>query len=121
MLQQAEAWLRRVDVRWWLAAFWLFWLACTVVMVLPASELPAIDMWDKAEHAVVFFVLTLLVWLAYPQRALALLSVWLFAYGVGIECVQYFIPSRSFSLLDVLADTVGILPAWWVLRQVRTA
>lgn len=31
------------------------------------------------------------------------------AFGLQIEIVQYFLPNREFSLLDVFADGVGIV------------
>ena len=34
--------------------------------------------------------------------------LWLLGYGVMIEVVQYFLPNREASTLDVVADSVGI-------------
>jgi VanZ family protein len=33
----------------------------------------------------------------------------LFAYGVGMEVLQHFIPNRHFGVDDILADGAGIL------------
>ena len=117
MCRPAE-WLQGIDSRWWLTAFWLFWCTSTAVMLLPAQQLPAINIWDKAEHAGTFFVLMLLAWLAYRQP-LQRLACLLIAYGIAIECIQFFIPSRSFSVLDIVADTTGVLPAWWIATQAQ--
>ena len=35
--------------------------------------------------------------------------LWLMAYGIAIEILQYFIPGRDFSILDMLADASGLL------------
>lgn len=93
------------------AAFWLVWLIATTLMLLPASELPDVNLWDKAEHATTFAILMALAWFAFRQRFMDWqLALWLMLYGIAIECIQYFIPSRSFSILDMLADSCGILP-----------
>ena len=101
MCRPAE-WLQGIDSRWWLTAFWLFWCTSTAVMLLPAQQLPAINIWDKADRQ--------------PLQRLACLLI---AYGIAIECIQFFIPSRSFSVLDIVADTTGVLPAWWIATQVQ--
>ncbi len=122
MFRQLDMWLRRIALRWWQAGFWLLWCVATLVMVLPSSELPEVDMSDKTEHLLAFFALMVLAGLAYRDRLLLpVLAAWLVAYGIAIECVQFFIPSRSFSVLDMVADAAGVLPAWWLLHQLGRA
>jgi len=64
---------------------------------------------DKVSHILAFGALALSADFSFPRRqfvpgtALALLG-----YGVLIEVVQYFLPYRDCSALDVLADSVGI-------------
>ena len=64
---------------------------------------------DKLSHAAAFFALSLLLDFSFPaskfdwKKYLPLLF-----YGIMIECIQYFLPYRSFSLLDMLADALGI-------------
>ncbi len=102
---------QQVDKRWWKICFWCLWSAATALMVLPTPDLPAINLWDKGWHAMTFAALMLLAWLGYRDRHSPLqLASLLLAYGVGIECIQFFIPSRSFSILDMLADSTGIFP-----------
>lgn len=118
MFRQLDGWLRCIGARWWQAAFWLLWCCATLVMVLPSSELPTVDMSDKTEHLLAFFALMVLVSLAYRDRVvLPVLAALLVAYGVAIECIQFFIPSRSFSVLDMVADAAGVLPAWWLANR----
>lgn len=64
---------------------------------------------DKFYHGLCFFVLALLADNAYPRTGFtAAIYIPLFAYGVLIECIQYFIPYRSFSLADMVADALGL-------------
>ncbi|MEZ5435123.1 MAG: VanZ family protein [Pseudomonadales bacterium] len=86
-------------------------------MLLPTSSLPTVNIWDKAEHAGTFATLMTLAWLAYQHRfSHHILVLSLVLYGVTTECIQHFIPSRSFSVLDMVADTVGVLFAWLLIR-----
>ncbi len=104
---------QRIDVRWWQAAFWLLFLPATILMLLPADDLPDVDIWDKAEHAGTFLFLMVFAWLGYRRHCSPLLlAQLLIAYGITIECIQFFIPSRSFSVLDMVADAIGVLPVY---------
>ncbi|MEZ5538658.1 MAG: VanZ family protein [Pseudomonadales bacterium] len=98
-------------------AFWSAWCVATLVMLLPTSSLPSVNIWDKAEHAMTFAGLMFLAWLAYQHRySLTVLAALLIGYGVATECLQHFIPSRSFSVLDMVADSIGVLFMLFVLR-----
>ncbi len=82
----------------------LMWLA-TVEKTIPLVD----NLWDKLKHFAAFGVLALFADFAFPERRLwpaKVLAV--LAYGVLIELVQAFLPHRSASALDVLADAVGI-------------
>ncbi len=63
---------------------------------------------DKVAHAATFFVLAFLyshsVGKCYGLKEVVLLL----AFGFLIEVIQYILPWRSFSLLDWLADFIGI-------------
>ena len=64
---------------------------------------------DKLIHVVVFFGFALLMDLSISRHPFWLWKgLPLLAYGAGIEVLQYFTPSRSFSVLDIFADFSGI-------------
>jgi VanZ family protein len=91
-------------------------------MLLPANNLPSVNLWDKAEHATTFAVLMGLAWFAYQhQLTVQKLATWLVCYGVAIECIQHFVPTRSFSVLDMVADSVGVAVIFLFLRRVKTS
>lgn len=67
--------------------------------------------WDKLNHALAFGALALSGRFGFPGSrgsALAVAAV-LLLFGIGIEAVQSFIPSRSAEVNDVVADMVGIV------------
>jgi len=63
---------------------------------------------DKYGHVLVFFVLGLLLFKATNLRRRTQMLI-LLSYGVGVECIQHFIPYRSGSFDDVAADAAGFL------------
>jgi VanZ family protein len=65
---------------------------------------------DKLGHILAFAYLAFLLDFAMPDSNFNLLKIIpLFGYGLIIEFVQYFLPYRTFSILDMLADGVGIM------------
>ena len=88
-----------------------------------STQYPVVeDISDKANHILAFSVLALLIDFSFPSRefGLAKVSV-LLGYGLAIEIIQYFLPYRTASLFDVVADAAGLLVYWFslpVLRQV---
>jgi VanZ family protein len=99
--------------------------AAAVAVVLwatlaPSRDLPSVNLWDKAEHALAFFGLTFLgVW-AMPQWRLRVAASMLLL-GVAIEIAQATMPlGRDGDIKDALADSVGIiiaLPTALVARE----
>lgn len=65
-------------------------------------------LWDKFNHFFAFATLMVLLTLAYGHLTQLQRVTLLFAFGVQIELVQAFLPSRYFSLLDIVADAIGI-------------
>ncbi len=91
---------------------------CTVsaLAVLPTDTLPGIDMWDKLNHALAFFMLALLMEKAWPNSALSLRPLlMLLLYGFLIEASQSLLSYRDGSVLDMLANAVGLL-SFYLLR-----
>ncbi len=70
---------------------------------------------DKINHFLAFLVLALFCDISFPDKTF-LYSTFLplLVYAVLIECVQYFLPFRSFSLLDIAADLSAVLFYLWL-------
>ena len=65
---------------------------------------------DKLGHVLAFAYLAFLLDFALPDSNFNLPKIIpLLGYGLIIEFVQYFLPYRTFSILDMLADGVGIM------------
>ena len=75
----------------------------------PGQVKLALHINDKMAHAVTFFILTLLFRRALPKYYSTWALLGLALLGFVIESVQYFIPWRSFSVADWIADMAGIV------------
>ena len=64
-----------------------------------------------------FYLLSLLVDYSFPSARFHYIKILsLVGYGAAIEMVQFFAPSRSCSLYDLLADTIAVF-AYIVTRE----
>lgn len=101
-------------------AFWACLLGVVALSLSPVQNLPpqVFNVWDKAQHAGGFAVLTLLGLWAYPHRVTALLVAML-ALGVGIELAQAATGWRYGDVADWVADAVGVAAAYTVWRLLQ--
>ncbi len=80
---------------------------------------------DKVLHFVAFGGLEVFIWRALcysaPERGFRWLAVWscvsTSAIGALLELWQGLLPTRDLEFLDWVADTLGALLAWLVLRR----
>lgn len=101
--------------RAWQAAIVL--LAAVIVAggLLPLPELAAAGGFDKLEHFVAYFALTLLGSGIVPPERLWLVAARAFALGLAVELLQASLTTtRTADWVDVLANGAGVLMAWAV-------
>ena len=68
------------------------------------------DIYDKYKHIFAFVVLAFLLDFSFPDIRFGKQEIsWLLVYGLTIEIIQYFLPTRFFSMLDILADGIGLM------------
>jgi VanZ family protein len=110
---------------------WFF--IVSYLLCLPGNEVPEISwtnqipFFDKGVHAVLFGGLTLFFcWPFYKssfntkERVRYFIKIALSASisGLAFEFIQkYFIPGRDYDLMDWVADTAGVLIAYWFCRR----
>jgi len=86
---------------------------CAVILLslVPRVELP-VDFWnaDKVYHFAAYAWLALLPVIGFADRRTALCAAFtMIILGALLEAVQYFVPGRMFSVLDILANTLGVI------------
>lgn len=105
------------------AIFWLSLLGIAVASLVPVGMLPppALNIWDKAQHATAFVWLTVLGLLSYPAHAIRV-GLGLLVFGGAIELAQAATGWRHGEWVDLAADAIGIgagVAVWWLLRRRR--
>lgn len=80
----------------------LSWQLLTPVTIISAGS------WDKLYHMVSFAILAGLAILAWRNFSSRTIIITLICYAALTEILQHFIPGRSFSVLDWLADGLGV-------------
>ncbi len=87
-------------------------VALASILYLAITPVPpeiTLSVSDKANHLLAFYTLAVLTDQALPQtRFISWPALWLLGYGLCIEFLQYFLPWREFSLLDLLTDAIGL-------------
>ena len=97
-----------MNKKYYKIAFFIAVIAIFTLAVIPDGRIGT--GWDKANHFIAFFTLSLLLNRASSTihaRVRNMLS--LVAFGTLIEIVQAFLSYRSADYHDVIADSVGIL------------
>jgi VanZ family protein len=90
----------------------------TALSLLPLGPDAPTTGWDKTNHLLAFGWLAIVGCRAWPQRHAAALAG-LLAYGGLIEVLQSFTGYRSAEWGDLLADALGLLLGWALLRSVQ--
>lgn len=101
----------------------IFWASSRPNLAGP----PGIPYFDKAVHAGIFGVLTLLLLWAADASPPLRLPTWVWpliatVYGVSDELHQIFVPKRQSDGWDLLADATGAFAVfgawrWWTARR----
>jgi VanZ family protein len=106
---------------------WAYGLAVAVLLYLclaPVKDLPPETLWDKAEHAIAWFVLTAIGLTFWPWRP-GRVAGFALALGALVEVLQAAMPlGRDGDWRDWIADSVGVAAAlliWAVARRLAGA
>jgi len=100
-------------------------LVLTYMALAPENEVPGADLvWDKAEHASAWTVLTLAGLVLSTKRRWAI-GAFAIAFGAVIEVLQAVMPyGRDGNVADWIADIIGVAAAyvvWWAVRRLGWA
>lgn len=95
-----------------LAAYALATAILLYMCFAPSDDLPKVNIWDKEEHAIAWFVLAATGLMLSPRRprGIALFS---FGLGAAVEVAQRLMGfGRDGDWHDVAADSIGIVVAF---------
>ena len=93
-----------------LAAFWMPFAGIAYAAFAPEGIPMPFRISDIVLHGGAFMYLTAALWFAhYATDGGVKPAAWMMAYGIGIEAIQSFEPTRSAEFKDLLVDAIGIL------------
>lgn len=103
----------------WLAGGWLLVMLVVSMSLIPhPSEPLAFKHADKLEHAFSYGMLSLWFCQIYKSaRSRLIVMAALVGLGVGLEFVQGWTGYRFYDVLDMLANSVGVLLGWLLSRS----
>ena len=102
----------------------LYGLATAILLYLclaPSHDLPSVNLWDKAEHAIAWAVLAGTGFILFPRHR-RLVIAFALALGALVEVLQGLLPAlgRDADWKDWVADLAGVGGAalvWGLLRR----
>lgn len=112
----------------------IVWFVVVLILIcLPKEDIPHVNRWflkvfiDKWVHAIMF---GLMAWLfmnpirkastvhaPLKQQFFLRILIITIAWSYVTECIQLFVPGRSYDLLDWLADSSGAVIAFMVCKK----
>ena len=88
--------------------YYIFYvLIITYYSLTPEENIISENVWDKALHFFTYLFLVILIKNVHTRLSYLTCVLICCNYSFIIECIQYFIPDRSFSILDMLANLLG--------------
>ncbi|PTQ11620.1 hypothetical protein CLG96_09365 [Sphingomonas oleivorans] len=105
--------------RFFAVACWLAIGGAYMLSIMPEDEAPKVLGWDKAQHMLAFFTITLLFRLGYPRFPVRYVIGALGLFGALIEFSQ-MVPliHRDSSVWDWVADMIALFAALLVARPI---
>jgi len=111
-----------------------WWLVVLVLMCTPGRDLPDLGFWaelinlDKIIHVTVFGLMAFLFMLPFTSKKnlekrqlkqiFLKIAICTAIWGLTTEFIQdFFIPGRTFDLLDFVADAAGGLVAYFLAKK----
>ena len=98
----------RITRKFLVASWGLALVGILVVSLIPLAPLPAGS--DKLLHGLAFALVSVLTFLAFGRKKTVLIALGVVVVvGFVSEGGQMFVPGRYASILDLLADMIGIV------------
>lgn len=95
-------------------------LLVLVVTLAPGNGKIAGNYLDKVAHFALFFLLSWSICRVYPNDTrLTGMLLWTVVLGFLTEFIQQYIPGRNLDFYDGLADTLGVLAAYYLATNFK--
>lgn len=107
-----------------LPIIWFFLVILDIWLSLSPNATPPIEFKesDKVYHMLMYLVLGTLPFLfPYRLKKIILLVIFCLFLGILLECIQFYVPNRFFSLWDIVANETGITIALLIGSRLHKA
>ncbi|OUL35205.1 VanZ family protein [Nostoc sp. T09] len=113
----------------WVFAFWLYFgilmsISLSAYLKIIPTELSEFPHYDTILHFLLLGIAAFLSHLAFNKRKIQILNISLplapmivIFFCVVDEVIQFFVPYRSFDLVDLAADLCGIVLFTWLAER----
>jgi VanZ family protein len=98
----------------WLVSGVLLILVVCFGSLMPGNLIPIPYRWDKINHLGGY--LGLMLWFCgmYPRSKYPMVAAGLLLLGISLEVLQRWGGHRTFELLDIAANSMGLIIGWWL-------
>ena len=88
--------------------FFLYLILITYLSSIPNLQLQQVfNYQDLVLHFIEYSILAFLTYLSFPKEEIPSMLLFITVFAFLDEFHQYFVPGRTFSFLDFLADFIG--------------
>ena len=103
-----------------LRLFPLYIITITWLSLSSGSIIREFGSWDKLEHGIAYTIFALFCgFMSQHLRQFWLAMLFCCIYGIFIELLQSFTPSRTPSVFDFLANMTGLFAGFIILRSIH--
>lgn len=103
-------------------SFWGLIITTLIVCLMPVSNTQGIPHLDKLIHFSNYLILGILAFKTYPNKSyFPFLWIVLLGFSLMIEILQGLSGYRSFSLLDLLANGLGLAFGGWLIKHINSS
>lgn len=92
-------------------------LTIAVLSLLSVEDLPESSFTDKQAHLIAYASAALAGFMLLPPTLR--LALFIIGWGIAIELIQWQLPSRAFELLDIVANSLGVLLGWLMTLAIQ--
>jgi len=95
-------------------------VAVGLLSLIPPDAVPAVNLWDKLAHFLAYAMLALCGGFAFSaHRTEIALGALLIGFGCILEIAQIYIPGRSGSIADAIANGLGVVAGMVIVQFLR--
>lgn len=106
-------WISRKLIR---IIYFIYIILILILSAIPLTTNAQINYLDKIEHIIAFILYFIFSFYSFPKLNIIFHILLGILFGLLIEIIQSFVPFREFSVFDLIADIVGLITGYIIIR-----